>query len=101
GRMDPIPRNALGHGGAEDLGFATRPGPAKDRAESNDPFLSQAHAEIHTPTRGKTPRGRSPETPPRCWDATLTAAELSKNRKPNRRPTPERPLQRSVTCFRC
>src|SRR5262249_19023195 len=49
--MDPIPRTALGHGGAEDLGFATGPGPAKNPAESDDPFLSQAHAEIHTPTQ--------------------------------------------------
>jgi hypothetical protein len=29
--------------------------PLKIRVESNDPFLSQAHAEIHTPTQKNTP----------------------------------------------
>jgi hypothetical protein len=51
------------------------------RAESNAPALSQAHAEIHgMPTRRPGPKGPTRHAARR--DATLTATVLSKNRKP-------------------
>ena len=38
------------------------------------------------------PESRNPTSLSRCWDATLTAAELSKNHKPSRLRIPERPV---------
>jgi len=66
--------------------------PGRARVESNDPFLSQAHAEIRTHSEKRVPEAEAAETPSRRCDATLTAAELSKNHKPNRRMTPEEPV---------
>jgi len=70
--MDPIPRPVLEHGGAEDHRVATVTRiPLKMRVESNDPFLSQAHAEIHTPTQRNTPPSPDPKAEARQRSSLL------------------------------